>query len=165
VQGNSGVYKVMGTFVLFVSFLSFNASSVQTWDRIHVGTLAGSNTLISASFSCFSVMAWKVFVNRFEMHIAHSVDGILAGCVAATAGAPPPTFRVRDTPLLHAWTMSLTFGNHAREPVLHCRPRFLLAELLGVPNSTDIRPCDHSFHLEFARRFAPRSLLSVQARR
>lgn len=90
VQGNSGVYKVMGTMLLFVSFLSFNASSVQNWDRIGVAGLSGSNTMIAASTSAFAVMMWKTLINRFDMNVVHSIDGILAGCVSVTAGTPPP---------------------------------------------------------------------------
>lgn len=86
-QGNSGVYKVLGTLVLFVSWLSFNASAAADWTRIGAGALAGSNTVIAASFSCFTVMAWKTLYNRFEMNLAHSTDGLLAGCVGITAGA------------------------------------------------------------------------------
>lgn len=86
-QGNSGVYKVLGTLVLFVSWLAFNASAAQSWTLMHVGALAGSNTVIAASFSAFTVMAWKTLYNRFEMNLAHSTDGLLAGCVSITAGA------------------------------------------------------------------------------
>eukprot|EP00892_Ulva_mutabilis_P012761 jgi/Ulvmu1/9858/UM057_0012.1 len=95
--GNSGVYKVMGTMMLFVSFLSFNASSVQNWERIAVAGLSGTNTMIAASTSAFAVMMWKTLVNRFEMNVVHSIDGILAGCVSVTAGST----------LIHPWAAAV----------------------------------------------------------
>ena len=92
-QGNSGVYRVLGALLLFVSFLSFNASSVQVWQRIPLAGLIGANTGIAAAFGCFTVMIWKLVVRNFQVHIMHCIDGLLAGCVAITASArlrPPP---------------------------------------------------------------------------
>lgn len=89
-QGNSGVYRVLGALLLFVSFLSFNASSVQVWQRIPLVGLIGSNTGIAAAFGCFTVMVWKLLVRNFQVHIMHCIDGLLAGCVAITASALPP---------------------------------------------------------------------------
>jgi ammonia channel protein AmtB len=86
-QGNSGIYRVMGGLILFFSFFSFNASSVAIWQRVPLAGLIASNTAISGAFGCFSVMIWKLAVRNFQVHIMHCIDGLLAGCVAMTAGA------------------------------------------------------------------------------
>ena len=99
VQGNSGVYKVLGALLLFISFLAFNAAPVVSSDLALAG-LAGANTTIAAAFSCFTVMAIKIVWLHYELHYMHSVDGILAGCVAITSGALPPCQRCTLAPLL-----------------------------------------------------------------
>ena len=87
-QGNAGVYRTLGAFLLFVSFMSFNASSVSVWQRIPLVGLIASNTIISSAFGVFTVMGWKLAVRNFQMDIMHCLDGMLAGLVAITAGAP-----------------------------------------------------------------------------
>jgi ammonia channel protein AmtB len=110
-QGNSGVYKVLGTLVLFVTWLSFNASAASDWTRMHVGALAASNTAIAGSFSCFTVMAWKTLYNRFEVNLSHSTDGLLAGCVSITAGATHTCMCIR----MHVGIFSLTLSGFCRD--------------------------------------------------
>ena len=49
-QGNGAVYRTLGAMTLFITFMSFNASSTQIWQRVPLAGLIASNTIIAASF-------------------------------------------------------------------------------------------------------------------
>lgn len=86
-QGYASVFKVMGTMILFISFLPFNAGSLIEFSRVHLANHVASNTCIGSAFGCFTIMAISVAFKRFDYDLSHSLDGLIAGAVAATGCA------------------------------------------------------------------------------
>ena len=74
---------MIGTFVLFMSFISFNAGSSLRLASIFIGAKIAVNTCLCAAAACFTAMAIQRWVWRYDLDLSAMLDGLLAGAVTS----------------------------------------------------------------------------------
>jgi Amt family ammonium transporter len=82
--GHNLTYVVTGTFILLFGWMGFNPGSTLGASDLRISVVA-VNTLLAACFGAVSAMVWTR-AKWGKPDISMSCNGMLAGCVAITAG-------------------------------------------------------------------------------
>lgn len=77
-------YVVLGTFILLFGWMGFNPGSTLAGTDLRIAVVI-VNTLIASCFGAFAAMLWTN-AKTGKADIAMACNGMLAGCVAITAG-------------------------------------------------------------------------------